>query len=359
MSFFSTTEKPFLIAGPCSAETREQVISTAEAMQGLPIQLFRAGVWKPRTRPGSFEGKGVEALIWLEEIKAAYGFKTTIEVAEPSHVEAALLHHIDVLWIGARTVVNPFQVQRIADSLKGVKIPVMVKNPVNPDVDLWQGAIERFQNIGITELAAIHRGFSTYKTSNSYRNQPNWIIPVELKRRLPNIPIFCDPSHISGQASRVAQVAQKAMNIGFDGLMIETHINPNEAWSDAAQQITPNELRQLLLNLTIRNEYPISENGLLELEYLRQTVDNIDAEIIDLIGKRMEISSQMGEIKRQNNITAYQPERWREILETRCEQARKLSLSSNYIASIYELIHNESIKKQLEIPQVDNKNLEM
>lgn len=357
MSLFSTKEKPFLIAGPCSAETREQLIATAEAMQNLPVQLFRAGVWKPRTRPGSFEGKGIEALTWLEEVKATYGFKTAIEVAEPKHVEAALLHNVDVLWIGARTVVNPFQVQHIADSLKGVKIPVMVKNPVNPDVDLWQGAIERIQAVGIKEVAAIHRGFSAYKTSNSYRNQPNWIIPVELKRRLPDMPVFCDPSHISGQAIRVAQVAQKAMNIGFDGLMIETHIKPKEALSDADQQITPAELQQLLLNLTIRNEYPTGENGLLELEYLRQTVDNIDAEIIDLIAKRMEISGQMGEVKRLNNITAYQPERWREILETRCEQARKLSLSGSYISSIYELIHNESIKKQLEILQLDNKNI--
>lgn len=352
MSFFSKAEKPFLIAGPCSAETREQVLDTAAGLEGLPVQLFRAGVWKPRTRPGSFEGKGPEALVWLQEVKERFGFKITIEVAEPEHVELALRHNIDALWIGARTVVNPFQVQHIADALKGTKIPVLIKNPVNPDVDLWQGAIERVQGAGITDIAAIHRGFSTYKTSRGYRNQPNWIIPVELKRRLPELPVICDPSHISGLASRVAQVAQKAMSIGFEGLMIETHIHPEEAWSDAAQQLTPDALKTLLKELTIRSALPSGSDGLLELEYLRQTVDNIDAEIIDLLGKRMEMSALMGDLKRKNNMTAYQPDRWREILETRCGQGEKLQLPAAYIASLYELIHNESIKKQLEQPTV-------
>ena len=349
MSFFTSATKPFLIAGPCSAETREQVWQTAEGLKGLPIQLFRAGVWKPRTRPGSFEGKGEEALLWLQEVKKHFGFAITIEVAEAEHVELALKYGIDSVWIGARTTVNPFQVQHIADALKGVSIPVLVKNPVNPDVDLWQGGIERIMAAGITDIAAIHRGFSTYKTQRSYRNQPNWIIPIELRRRFPNLPIFCDPSHITGKASLVAQVAQKAMNIGFDGLMIETHINPKEAWTDAAQQLRPDELKELLTQLIIRKEFAPEDN--LELEYLRQTADNIDSEIIDLLSRRMEISAQMGEIKRQNNITAYQPERWREILDTRCEQGNKLSLDKQYIAALWQIIHDESIKKQLELPE--------
>lgn len=354
MSFFISENKPFLIAGPCSAETREQVLKTAEGMKDLPLQLFRAGVWKPRTRPGSFEGKGKEALEWLQEVKKQFGFKITIEVAEAEHVELALQHGIDSVWIGARTTVNPFQVQHIADALKGVDIPVMVKNPVNPDVDLWQGGIERIMTAGIKDVAAIHRGFSTYKTNSGFRNQPNWIIPVELRRRIPGLPIFCDPSHITGKASMVAQVAQKAMNIGFDGLMIETHIQPKEAWTDAAQQITPTELDALLKNLIIRKESAPDGTGLLELEYLRQTADNIDAEIIELLARRMEISGQMGVIKRQNNITAYQPERWREILESRCLQGSRQSLDEQYIAALWQIIHDESIKKQLELPAKKN-----
>lgn len=351
MSFFTAANKPFLIAGPCSAESREQLWQTAEGMKDLPIQLFRAGVWKPRTRPGSFEGKGEIALSWLQEIKAHFGFAITIEVAEAEHVELALKYGIDSVWIGARTTVNPFQVQHIADALKGVDIPVMIKNPVNPDVDLWQGGVERIMAAGIRNVAAIHRGFSTYKTSSSYRNQPNWIIPVELRRRIPGLPIFCDPSHITGNASLVAQVAQKAMNIGFDGLMIETHINPKEALTDAAQQITPAELCNLMQSLVIRKEFAPDGTGLLELEYLRQTADNIDAEIIDLLAKRMEISGQMGDIKRQNNMTAYQPDRWREIMETRRGQANKLLLDEQYISALWQIIHDESIKKQLELPQ--------
>jgi chorismate mutase len=352
MSFFSSEASPFLIAGPCSAETREQVLATAAGLQDLPLQLFRAGVWKPRTRPGSFEGKGEEALAWLAEVKTNFGFRTVIEVAEPEHVELALQYGIDALWIGARTVVNPFQVQHIADALKGVAIPVLVKNPVNPDADLWQGAIERVMGAGITDIAAIHRGFSTYKTSRGYRNQPNWIIPVELKRRMPELPVICDPSHISGEAARVAQVAQKAMNIGFDGLMIETHVDPASAWSDAAQQLTPLQLKELLEHLVVRKTYSSSEHSMLELEYLRQTADTIDTEILELLARRMEISARMGDIKHKNNITAYQPERWREILETRCEQGKKQGLPETYIAALYRIIHDESIRKQLEISSV-------
>jgi chorismate mutase len=351
MSFFRLEpQKPFIVAGPCSAESREQLWKTAEGMQSVPFHLFRAGIWKPRTRPGSFEGLGVEALKWLKEIKQHFGFSIAIEVAEADHVEAAVEYGIDCIWIGARTTVNPFQVQHIADALKGIQIPVMVKNPVNPDIDLWQGGIERILSSGITDIAAIHRGFSTYKTTNGYRNQPNWIIPVELKRRFPNLPIITDPSHITGDATLINHIAQKALNIGFDGLMIETHCNPSRALTDAAQQITPQALQNILAQLTVRKDKNENSEANLNLEYLRQVADNIDIEIIELLARRMEISTKMGEIKRKEKITAYQPNRWREILETRCIQGNKLGLDEEYIAALWRIIHDASIKKQLELP---------
>ncbi len=351
MSFFKKEQSPFIIAGPCSAETREQVLEIAAAIASLPVHLFRAGVWKPRTRPGSFEGNGTEALEWLKEVKANYNLAITVEVAEPEHIELALKHGVDVLWLGARTTVNPFQVQRLADALKGVQVPVMVKNPVNPDIDLWQGAIERLQQAGITDIAAIHRGFSTYQAASPYRNQPNWPLPIELKRRNPGLPIICDPSHITGNRELVADLAQKAMDLGFEGLMIETHPHPAEAWSDAAQQVTPATLKTILQNLVVRRQsVPDSDNGL-TLEYLRQLMDGLDAEIIDLLARRMEISERIGTIKKDCNMTAYQPQRWREIVETRGERAEKLQLSKEFIVSLYEKIHDESIKKQLEILQ--------
>jgi chorismate mutase len=351
MSFFETGIKPFVVAGPCSAETREQVIQAAAALKEMPVQLYRAGVWKPRTRPGSFEGKGVEALTWLQEVKSIYGLPVTAEVAEPEHVEAALKYDIDVLWIGARTTVNPFQVQHIADALKGVSIPVMVKNPVNPDVDLWLGAIERLERIGITEIAAVHRGFSSYGSASNYRNLPNWPIPIELKRRRPGLPVFCDPSHITGKRHMVADIAQKAMDMGFEGLMIETHPNPNAALTDAAQQITPADLKELLSQLVIRGQYTADTSKSMELEDLRQLMDSVDAEIIDLLARRMELSERIGSVKKECNMTAYQPGRWREIVETRGERGANLNLTKEFIVALYEQIHDQSIKKQLEILQ--------
>ena len=350
MSLFKAAAKPFIIAGPCSAESREQVLETAGAVKDV-IQLFRAGVWKPRTRPGSFEGRGEEALAWLQEAKEVHGIKTTVEVAEPAHVELALKYGMDVLWIGARTTVNPFQVQRIADALKGVNIPVMVKNPVNPDVDLWQGAIERVQHAGITEVAAIHRGFSISDAGSPYRNPPNWPIPIELKRRRPELPIICDPSHITGKRDIVADIAQKAMDMGFDGLMIETHPKPENALSDAAQQITPAVLKQLLKGLVIRHEYSADMSKTMELEYLRQLMDSIDAEVIDLVARRMELSERIGAVKKDCNMTAYQPERWRDIVDSRGERAERLQLDKEFIVALYQMIHNESIRRQLEILQ--------
>lgn len=355
MAFFKEIDRPFIIAGPCSAETREQVMQTAATLKHMPVQLYRAGVWKPRTRPGSFEGNGAEALQWLKELKQEYKMPVTVEVAEPQHVELALEYGMDVLWIGARTTVNPFQVQRIADALKGTNMPVMVKNPVNPDVDLWQGAIERLQAAGITDIAAIHRGFSGYNTASHYRNQPNWPIPIELKRCNPQLPIICDPSHITGKRDIVAEIAQKAMNMGFEGLMIETHPDPDNAWSDAAQQVTPAMLDTILKSLVIREEHTQSDKGL-DLEHLRQQMDSIDAEIIDLLARRMELSERIGVVKKACNMTAYQPDRWRDIVETRSSRGAKYSLSREFIVALYEKIHHESIKKQLEILQVGADN---
>lgn len=346
-----------MIAGPCSAETREQVIETAGQLSAMDVQLFRAGVWKPRTRPGSFEGNGIEALQWMQEVKKQYGMPVTVEVAEPAHIEHALKHDIDVLWIGARTSVNPFQVQHLADALQGVDIKVMVKNPVNADIDLWQGAIERFEQAGAKEVAAIHRGFSGYSAAAGYRNQPNWPIPIELKRRRPELAIICDPSHITGNRDRIGEVAQKAMDMHFDGLMIETHPRPDEAWSDAAQQITPAKLKEILANLVIREEFTQDMGGLMQLEYLRQLMDSLDAEIIDLLAKRMELSEQMGEVKKLCNMTAFQPARWREIVETRSERAQSHLLTKEFIVELYEKIHHESIRKQLEILENADKKI--
>lgn len=351
MSFFKNAGKPFVIAGPCSAETKEQVLETAAALKELPVQLFRAGVWKPRTRPGSFEGNGEQALQWLQEMTAQYQLPVAIEIAETNHIELALKYGVSVLWIGARTTVNPFQVQRLADALKDVKIPVMVKNPVNPDVELWLGAIERMERAGVADVAAIHRGFSSYKAASAYRNQPNWAIPVELKRRRRDLAIICDPSHITGRRDMVATVAQKAMDMHFDGLMIETHPTPDEAWSDAAQQITPQALHTLLLELVIRQQYSADMSKSVELEYLRQLMDSLDAEVIDLLARRMELSERIGVVKKECNMTAYQPDRWREIVETRSEQARKHNLPESFIVSLYEKIHHESVQRQLEILQ--------
>jgi chorismate mutase len=346
--FFRSGEGPYIIAGPCSAESREQVLATAKALKELNINLFRAGVWKPRTRPGSFEGNGEQALEWLREAKQQFGLPMVIEVAEPEHVELALRYGMDAVWIGARTTVNPFQVQHIADALKGVDIPVLVKNPVNPDVSLWQGAIERLEVAGIREIAAIHRGFSTYSASSPYRNQPNWPIPIELKRRRPELPIICDPSHISGNRHIVADIAQKAMDMGFDGLMIETHPTPELALSDAEQQITPQELKDILCRIVMRGNEAVGSNNV-ELEYLRREMDTIDAEIIDLLARRMELSEKIGLVKKAANIAAYLPERWNEIVETRGERAEKLLLSREFVIALYERIHDESIKKQLKV----------
>ncbi|HQE12151.1 MAG TPA: bifunctional 3-deoxy-7-phosphoheptulonate synthase/chorismate mutase type II [Flavipsychrobacter sp.] len=355
MLLFETKEQPLVIAGPCSAETREQVLQTAAALSQLPVKIFRAGIWKPRTKPGNFEGIGEEGLKWLQEVKRTYQFPVAIEVAQPQHIELALKYGIDAIWIGARTVVNPFQVQELASCLKGVQLPVMVKNPVTPDIDLWEGAIQRFEKMGLSQVAAIHRGFSSYNASSTYRNHPNWIIPIELKRRRPDLFIISDPSHITGKASLVKEAAQKAMNIGFNGLMIETHPHPKQAWSDAAQQITPNELQDLLASLIIRKQSTQDVLKSSELEYLRQLMDGIDAEIIDLLSRRMELSDRIGALKKDCNMTAFQPERWNEMLESLRERGAKQYLNKQFIATLFEQIHDESIRRQTEVMKlIDN-----
>lgn len=337
------------IAGPCSAETEEQVLQTALAIkENAPqITMLRAGIWKPRTRPNSFEGVGEKALDWLKKAGKETNLPVCTEVANAYHVEKALKAEIDVLWIGARSTVSPFIVQEIADALKGVDIPIMVKNPVNPDLSLWMGAIERISNAGINQIAAIHRGFSSYNKTK-YRNVPNWEIPIELKRQLPNIPIICDPSHIAGKRDLIAQVSQQAINLQYNGLMIETHITPNQAWSDAEQQITPENLGLLLKTLeTNKTEVSNTEDAdLPTLHNLRQEIDRLDNYILELLAERMDIATQIGKFKRENSIAIYQPKRWAYTVKRALEIGKTNGLSEEFILALFQKIHNESIEKQ-------------
>jgi chorismate mutase len=346
LNYFSGNN-PFLIAGPCSAETEQQVIDVATQLKDAPIQMMRAGVWKPRTKPGGFEGMGEVALPWLQQAKAIHGKPIAIEVATPQQIELALQYNIDCIWIGARSTVSPFLIQELADCLKGVDIPLLVKNPINPDIDLWQGALERFMNAGITNIGAIHRGFSSYDKNSKYRNKPNWMIPIELKRRLPNLPIICDPSHITGRRDLIEYVSQRAMDLQFDGLMIETHPTPDEAWSDAKQQITPTVLKQLLANLQLRSNASADTTVQLQLEDIRQMVDSLDAELVDIVSRRMQLMKKLGDLKSSNNISIYQPDRWREIIENRTKQGTSLELHEEFVLKLFEVIHDQSIKLQL------------
>jgi len=335
-----------IISGPCSAETPEQLIQTAVELAKNPqIGLLRAGIWKPRTKPGMFEGVGTIGLNWLNEAKNISGLPTTVEIANAQHVEQSLNHNVDVLWIGARTTVNPFSVQEIADALKGVDIPILIKNPINPDIDLWVGSVERIEKAGITQIGLIHRGFSAYGTSK-YRNEPMWQIPIEMKRRFPNLPMICDPSHICGNRTMLQDVAQKSINLGFSGLMIESHIDPDNAWSDAAQQITPAQLSTMLSELIWRAtsfENDISINSLSEL---RSFIDAKDDAIIELLGQRMKLADQIGLLKKENNITILQTERWNEIMERLFDKAIQLGLSADFIKKYFDAVHIESINHQ-------------
>jgi chorismate mutase len=345
---FRRKDRPFVVAGPCSAETREQVLETAEGLKDLNVDLLRAGVWKPRTRPGKFEGIGEEAIAWLKEAGNLIGKPVTVEVASAAHVELALKGGVDVLWIGARTTVNPFMVQEIANALKGTDVPVLVKNPVNPDVELWIGAIERFQSVGLTKLGAIHRGFSTFQKS-PFRNSPNWNIPIELKRRMPDVPIICDPSHICGNRELLGEVAQKAIDLNMDGLMLETHRDPSKAWSDAEQQVTPKELERILSELVWRNPNSLDLEVKAKLEELRAAIDGLDRDILDLLIDRLEISRKIGEYKREHNITILQHQRWNEILHDREAYIQGKQLSPRFLYKFLEAIHEESIQQQTNV----------
>lgn len=341
--------KPFLIAGPCSAETEEQVLLTAEKIKGVQgLKYFRAGVWKPRTRPNSFEGQGEKALPWLQKVKQDMGVPCIVEVATADHAELCLKYGIDALWIGARTTVNPFTVQEIADALKGVDIPVLVKNPINPDLKLWIGAIERIYGAGVSKMAAIHRGFQSGENT-VYRYAPKWDIAIELMTEMPHLPVVCDPSHITGKRSMIAETAQKAMDLGMHGLMIETHPDPENAWSDAAQQITPETLKAIMESLRIRNYTSNDPNFDNRLERLRQMVDSIDEELLEVLAKRMRLIEKIGDYKKENNITIFQPQRLSEIRETRSDFGKKLHLDEDFIRKVLKDLHDESIRFQTEI----------
>ncbi len=351
--FHKKDSRPFLIAGPCSAETEEQVLTAARDLQslqdlaGLKVDLFRAGVWKPRTRPGAFEGIGATALPWLRRAKQETGLRTTIEVANGNQVYEALKHGIDVLWIGARSTVNPFSVQEIADALRGVDVPVLVKNPVNPDLDLWIGAIERIRNAGVTQVGAIHRGFSAYAKSK-FRNAPYWEIPIELRRRMPDLPLICDNSHICGNREDLLEVAQQALDLNYDGLMTEVHPTPDAAWSDAKQQITPFIYSELVRSLVVRRETTDNQEFLENIENLRHKIDEVDLELLNLLARRMRIAEDIGRYKSRNNISILQAVRWNEILERGFTQGRQRGLNDAFIEKFLSAVHQESIAHRLQ-----------
>lgn len=339
-----SAQKPMIIAGPCSAETEEQVLATARQLAAHGIKIFRAGIWKPRTKPGGFEGIGVEGLEWLKKVKAETGMYVATEVATKAHVEAAVAAGIDILWIGARTSANPFAMQEIADALVGIDATVLVKNPVNPDLELWIGAMQRIYNAGIRRLGAIHRGFSSYG-KHLYRNLPQWHIPMELGRRIPNLPIFCDPSHIGGKRELVAPLAQQAVDMGFEGLIIESHCDPDCAWSDKSQQITPDVLNYILNMLVHRDTKQTTEN----LNILRQQIDQIDNELLEVLNKRMRISREIGQYKKEHSMQIVQIGRYDDIIKSRMKLAEEMGMSPDFMKDVLVAIHDESVRQQVEV----------
>ncbi len=338
----NTFRHPLVIAGPCSAESREQVMGIAEALSSAGVQIFRAGVWKPRTKPGGFEGIGRKALEWLKEVKEKTSMAVATEVANSVHVEEALSAGIDILWLGARTTVNPFAVQEIADSLRGVDVPVLIKNPINPDIELWCGAVQRLQNAGISDLGLVHRGFSSYQ-EKLYRNSPIWQIPIEMKRRFPQLPVICDPSHIAGSRKLVPQLCQQAMDLNFDGLMIETHIHPDCALSDGQQQLEPETLIRLLRSLEFRENDDLAER----LTVFRDRIDKIDRSLLELLSERMRISKEIGVYKKAHRIPVLQNRRYDAILQESVAQAEELDLTPDFVAALMKAIHEESVKQQM------------
>lgn len=337
-------KRPLVIAGPCSAETEEQVMNTARELTANGIKILRAGIWKPRTKPGGFEGVGSEGLAWLKKVKQETGMYVSTEVATQKHVYEALKYGIDMIWIGARTTANPFAVQEIAEALQGVDIPVLIKNPVNPDLELWVGAFERLSKVGIKKLGAIHRGFSSYD-KKIYRNLPQWHIPIELKRRYPNLPIICDPSHIGGKRDLIQPLSQQAMDLSYDGLIIETHCNPDAAWSDASQQVTPERLKEILGSLIIRDAKQSTE----DLAELRQQIDELDDQLLELLAKRMRVSREIGTFKKEHGMTVVQTGRYDEILQKRISQAQEMGMGEEFMRTVLEAIHDESVSQQIEI----------
>ena len=340
----SDNERPFVIAGPCSAETEEQVMTTARQLASKGCHNFRAGVWKPRTKPGGFEGNGEKALPWMKRVKEETGMLVATEVATPQHVELALKYGIDILWIGARTSANPFAMQALADALKGVDMPVFVKNPVNPDLELWIGALERLNQAGVKRLGAVHRGFSSYD-KKMYRNLPMWQIPIELRRRIPALPIITDPSHIGGRRELIAPLCQQAMDLGFDGLIVESHCSPDDAWSDARQQVTPDVLDYILSLLVIRDEKVTTEG----IHELRKQIDELDNQLMERLAKRMRVCREIGTYKKEHNMTVLQPTRYNEILDKRGAQGALFQMDSSFVKTVFEAVHQESVRQQIEI----------
>ena len=345
---FEKRERPIIIAGPCSAETEEQVMETARGLVDSGIDLFRAGIWKPRTRPGAFEGVGAVGLKWLQKVKLETGLKVTTEVANTQHVFEAMKHGIDVFWIGARTTVNPFSMQEVADALRGVDVPVLIKNPVNADLKLWIGAIERVYKAGVTRIGVIHRGFS-YHGETKYRNLPIWQLPIELKRQFPDLQVICDNSHICGRRDLLKGVAQRALDLNYDGLMTEVHPTPDDAWSDAAQQITPHRFAVMLKELVVRNPTTDNSSFLKTIDILRHQIDDVDDELLNLISARMQLAEQIGEYKKKNNIAILQPMRWNEILEKAIARGAAKGLSKRFMETMLRAIHQESISHQAKI----------
>ncbi len=342
-------KRPLIISGPCSAETEEQVIETATRLAKTgKVDVLRAGIWKPRTKPGMFEGIGVKGLPWMAQAKKVTGLPITVEVATAKHVEDALQFDVDMLWIGARTTVNPFSVQEVCDALRGVDIPVLIKNPINPDLELWSGGIERLHKVGVKQVGMIHRGFSNYGNTE-FRNAPMWHLPIEMKRRFPGMLLICDPSHICGNRTMLQAVAQKSINLDFDGLMIESHIDPDNAWSDAKQQITPERLAEMLDDLIQRFENTDEKEFLTALATLREQINHIDDELLTLIGQRMKIADKIGVYKRDNNITILQTNRWNDILARAFTKGEKLGLSKDFITKYFDAVHLESINHQNKI----------
>lgn len=340
--------RPLVISGPCSAESREQLMATASLLkQTGKVSVFRAGIWKPRTRPGSFQGVGEEGLVWLSEIRQRFGFPVAVEIATPAHVELALKYDVDILWIGARTVVNPFSMDELTAVLKELDKPVMVKNPVHPDLSLWIGALERLNRSGIRKLAAIHRGFSPCFRSQ-YRNEPMWEIPIELKRLCPGLPVITDPSHIAGNRNLLPEICQRSLDLLMDGLMIETHYRPEEALTDQNQQITPEQLVQLLNQLVVRSEFPDSQPSV-ELEHWRREIDVIDYELLRILARRMEIIARIGDYKKNHRMTILQLRRWSQLLEDRLHKGLELGLDREFLHRLLTLVHQESIRLQNDI----------